>query len=225
MAFIIQKLAEGAMKKILERGSEEVQSALQRRQNSKTVAKAESKEPALIVTARCRKLQESQPRSSRYPSSANGIIRVCSKWLVWLCQDPFVPWSERSYRRQGWVLYTALHWAADGKKNWLIKPLLGGGAKVTGKDKQGRTALHIAAILGNAPMVSDLLWYGSAPRNAIFFVEHLVITLQFDLDDVAKLLMASGADIEAIDDDGNTALHLATCNPRVASKTRLGRNT
>jgi ankyrin repeat protein len=34
---------------------------------------------------------------------------------------------------------------------------LGGGAKVTGKDKQGRTALHIAAILGNAPMVSDLL--------------------------------------------------------------------
>lgn len=30
--------------------------------------------------------------------------------------------------------------------------------------------------------------------------------------------MASGADIETIDDDGDTPLHLATCNPRVAGK-------
>ena len=47
------------------------------------------------------------------------------------------------------VNQTAVHWAAKRNKSEVIKLLIASGARVNHKDMGGRTALFLAAKLGN----------------------------------------------------------------------------
>jgi hypothetical protein len=79
---------------------------------------------------------------------------------------------------------TALHTAASRGQRACVGVLLLKGASVSAADPQGRTPLHCAA--------SPLAWGASVPAA-----------------EIAEMLVFAGADFDARDHDGYTALHLA----------------
>lgn len=84
------------------------------------------------------------------------------------------------------------------------------GAEVNARDTFGQTPLHIAAYVGNAPLVDFLLKKGAdanlADRNGR---TPLHLAAWGDHQNVAQLLMARGAQVNRKDIKGLTPLHLA----------------
>lgn len=84
------------------------------------------------------------------------------------------------------------------------------GAEVNARDTFGQTPLHIAAYVGNAPLVDFLLKKGAdadlADRNGR---SPLHLAARRDHQKVVQLLMARGAQVNRKDIKGLTPLHLA----------------
>ena len=113
---------------------------------------------------------------------------------------------------------TPLHWAAG--KNAIITAvmLLKNGADVHAKNGNGETPLHWAASLYSGYDEDKDEWfsfrYVRAPKMAELLLENgaeadLWIAARLNDTEIARRLIADGADVNAKDDDGYTPLHWA----------------
>ncbi|MHA7841004.1 MAG: ankyrin repeat domain-containing protein, partial [Gammaproteobacteria bacterium] len=95
----------------------------------------------------------------------------------------------------------------------VLKFLEGQGADIHAVDEDGDTALHLAsAVSGDVLTVSWLLGLEGCDiesRGQYGRTAFLLAAGQGQLE-VLKFLQGQGADIHAVDEDGNTALHLAS---------------
>ena len=99
--------------------------------------------------------------------------------------------------------------SASGKTD-EAKTLITQGARIDVRDSLGRTALHLAALHGEAGTVMSLIAAGSGVRlkdNAGFTPLHMGASRGHEA--VCFALVNSGADINAIGNEGHTALHCA----------------
>ena len=130
---------------------------------------------------------------------------------------------------------TALIYAVSGKQDLEVKTLLACGADVNHRDKQGRTALTWAAYDGQSnKIVTDLLNAGAQvglaealilddlPKARAILAEHgditiralsgmtpLMLAAEKGQADIVQTLLERGADPNAQDDRGSTALMFA----------------
>ncbi|XP_059488485.1 uncharacterized protein LOC132204174 isoform X2 [Neocloeon triangulifer] len=105
----------------------------------------------------------------------------------------------------------ALHLASMNGKLDNVQYLLGlNGFGVEKKGKQGKTALHWAAQKGHIAVTKFLLSKG-ADVNVRNDDNDTPLTLaaRFSNEEMCRLLVDSGANLSAVDNDGNDALHLA----------------
>lgn len=140
--------------------------------------------------------------------------------------------------------YTPLHWAAQDFRQSLIKVLLEAGAEVDKPDTKGRTPLHIAAgsqFLSHADYdevsmtVKALLEAGAdvnkADRKGRTSLHKVAVVaeeasiemqqIQYRIDDknyieVMNILFEAGADVNKVDEHGDTPLHIALRRVREA---------
>jgi ankyrin repeat protein len=98
---------------------------------------------------------------------------------------------------------TALHIAAYNSKSDIAELLLQNGANIEAYG-YGKTALHIAASTGNSKVL-ELLLQNNAKIGATVLHE----ASRRGKSEIVELLLKKGAEIEAEDEKGNTALHIA----------------
>ncbi len=95
-----------------------------------------------------------------------------------------------------------------------VRHLIDAGADISAKDAENDTPLYLAILGGHADAAEVLLDNGANANERL--TEHdirdetlLHRAAQFDFEDVARTLIAHGADIHARDGSGNTPLHAA----------------
>lgn len=88
-----------------------------------------------------------------------------------------------------------------------IIDLIKKGADVDIKNKEGCTALHKAIQYGNIKIVRGLITLGANVNDNIKPVLHTA--MYYDRIDIIHELIESDADVDIIDNDGNTPLHIA----------------
>lgn len=125
----------------------------------------------------------------------------------------------------------ALMCAARGRELGPVRFLLQSGASADAADSDG-TALIVAASSGVAQLVEEVLKHrpnvnarNQLGKTAIFVAaEHFAWSKDHDINypDVIRLLAQSGADLNAQDKDGNTALHVALDLERARTLIQLG---
>ena len=106
---------------------------------------------------------------------------------------------------------TALHFAAEGDHEAIVKRLLGNGAKVCAKERSfGKTPIHYAAQKGYEGVVYLLLEAGATPDSTDNYGETpLSLAAENCHKDVVELLLEWGAKADTVDEDGETPLSQA----------------
>lgn len=97
-----------------------------------------------------------------------------------------------------------LHLAAEQNSLEMLALLIERGADVNAKDTEGRTPLCRAACTGNLQMVESLMSHGAVLDDRVFLA-----AVDACKPEVVKFLIAKGANVLAVDERGNTALHYA----------------
>jgi len=127
-------------------------------------------------------------------------------------------WAALDGRWQsGWHIdfdgATALHFAADMGRREVAAYLLKKGAAINARDRRGRTPLHCVAVLGRAPR-KGAHWAHKTLAEAVRQRQALIRRREV----LAPFLLAKGADINAVDREGDTPLAAAarTDNPTIA---------
>lgn len=108
-------------------------------------------------------------------------------------------------------LATPLHEAAMRGHSEIIRLLMKHGADVDARNTIGVTPLKTAAGNNNVACTKVLLELGADVHSRLDGNEQTVL-FNFRSVSVAQLLLAGGADIDAVDKDGQTPLHNAVLN-------------
>ena len=106
---------------------------------------------------------------------------------------------------------TALHHAAKNGEGAVVNALLDAGAPVAAVDAYGQTPLHAAAEAAYEDAARLLLAAGAVPDTPdhIFDSTPLHLAVRRNRTGMAQLLIESGADIDARNEGGRSALHVA----------------
>lgn len=106
---------------------------------------------------------------------------------------------------------TPLHRAAQQDSVELIRLLLSHGANPTARDHLGRTPLMAAVIAGKAAMVRILAEHTRRMVQSEdgYGITPLMQAVEDDNEAVCEALLDNGALVDALDSQGQTALHLA----------------
>jgi hypothetical protein len=109
-----------------------------------------------------------------YPKMGEGYQDKCSQLLHMACNLEIIPWIEALLAKKSWIPRyhkrvnernkygdTALHSAARGGNEAVVRLLVDRGADVNAKDKYGQTALYSAACGGNEAVVRLLVDRGA----------------------------------------------------------------
>jgi ankyrin repeat protein len=103
-----------------------------------------------------------------------------------------------------------LSWATWFEHEEVVTFLLEKGADIHSRDKDQRTPLYFAAVVGNEYLVRLLLEKGSYIDVKDHIGESpLSRAIEYGSEEVVRLLLEKGADINLRDNDGRTPLELA----------------
>lgn len=109
-------------------------------------------------------------------------------------------------------LKSPLHLAAQGDLVEITASLLKHGADIEARDRDSRTAIHLAVVHNNFGVVKLLLERGGNPKT--YDEKHRTPLLDAlahgpSHQNIAKMLVDSGVDVNATDEEQRTTLHLA----------------
>jgi len=112
--------------------------------------------------------------------------------------------------RERWPLIFA---AGEGDAK-TVKSLLDSGVDVHQRSKDGESALHVAAIRGSLETAQHLLRAGAlvdarTPRGSTLHMTPTMWALYHGQTELVKLLLSSGADPNAEDENGKSLLVMA----------------
>lgn len=102
---------------------------------------------------------------------------------------------------------TPLMVAIQDDRTDIIKILLENGANVNAKNNNGATAFGIAVMMGNIEIVKLFLKAGADVNSYYAGMSSLQIAITNRNKDVFKLLIENDANVNALSDGGQTALH------------------
>lgn len=91
----------------------------------------------------------------------------------------------------------------------VVEILINSGISVNESDKNGITPLHFCIQRAYIHLISFLIKNGADVKQKIYNQSPLVLAIMYGSKDICDLLISSGADIHARDNDGDTALHTA----------------
>jgi ankyrin repeat protein len=89
-----------------------------------------------------------------------------------------------------------------------VKQLLEAGININMPNSRGETALMLAAFHGNLSIASQLLVKGAEPNPVQGWTPLIYAAFQGQIE-IAKLLINKGAKVNAMTDNGSTALMFA----------------
>ena len=101
---------------------------------------------------------------------------------------------------------TALHRAASSRNLGVLELLLSNGADISAKDHSGNTSLHLTSFFCSVILASD--HYSPMEPRTRGWKKQRVDWLDMSLK-VARSLLDHGADVNAVNYQGETALHLS----------------
>jgi ankyrin repeat protein len=101
-----------------------------------------------------------------------------------------------------------LIWAIQEKRLNIVKALVRAGASLEKKDDQGFTPLHQAVGEGDVKIVRFLLKSGISVNRRSKHGTPLHTACSYKRLEIAKLLLAHGANVCTLDDEGNTPADL-----------------
>ncbi|TMW69746.1 hypothetical protein Poli38472_001902 [Pythium oligandrum] len=147
-----------------------------------------------------------------------GSESTVAHWAAYYCSSDLVNialshGANASVNENGW---TALHEACAGGDLGIIQLLLDHGLDPVSEGEFGQTPLH-AALGSNNPEVVALLLANGADPNArpsnpdhSYLVKPVLVSAVTEWQlEMAELLLSAGADVDAEDRDGHTALYYA----------------
>ena len=133
--------------------------------------------------------------------------------LYWACEEGHLEVVKLLIQQEVGVpinINPLLRLAARGGHTQLVKLLIGKGADVNARNRDGNTSLHWAAEKGHIEVVKLLLEKGANVNvQDIHGRTPLYWAAQYGYTEIVKLLLEKEADVNAKDNDGKTPLHSA----------------
>ena len=118
---------------------------------------------------------------------------------------------------------TALHWSVERDDVAMADLLLGAGAQVTARTREGVMPLQIAATNGSATMIRRLLLAGADPNASLTATGDtaLMMAARTGTADAVRLLVEAGAKVNAVESWGGTTPLMWAVSEGHADATRL----
>jgi ankyrin repeat protein len=118
---------------------------------------------------------------------------------------------------------TALHWAVERDDIEMVDLLIGAGARVAARTREGVTALQLAATNGSALMIGRLVRAGADPNAPLTPSGDtaLMMAARTGKVDAVRSLVEAGADVNAAETWGGTTPLMWAVSERHADAARL----